>query len=430
MNEDEDMEGAQADDDSRLQKDWRSDLGEFRGLSRHDKGGYLMVLEWFENFRLRLQLPACRETAVQFWRCEVVGKTERETWQLKQWGAALEWYLHWLAACEKMGAEHRSMSEQLRVAVQLAGSRRGLAVRTRKTYSGWVARFGKYAPREEDARSVAVAKAFLTSVVANEECAYSTQKQALNSLAFLFKVVWGHEDPQFGVRLRETEARIPTVLSKREVGELLETLPVRYQLAARLQYGSGLRLAELVRLRVKDVDMRRSSVTVRQGKGDKDRVSILPESLMPHLNEHLKEIKEVWRGDREQDRPGIFIPGALGRKFSKASKDLSWFYLFPSARETLDKETGLRRRSHLHGTVYNGAIKKAAVKANINKRVTSHALRHSFATHLLENGTDLKKIQELMGHELITTTEIYLHVAKTRNGIGVESPLDELDEGG
>jgi integron integrase len=409
---------------------WRKDLAGFRGLSERERAGFLLVLEWFENFRLRHELEAGREAAKAFWRSEVLrdGCT-REAWQLEQWSAAIQWYLNWLGACAEAGADHRSLAERLRVAVHSAGSRRGLARRTKQCYGAWAARYAVFAGGEREAMRVETATRFLTSVVDEEDCAYSTQKQALNALAFFFKQVCGVEEPVFDVKLRKTGTRIPVVLSKGEmqrVFEKLESPDGRYELAARLQYGAGLRLSELVRLRIKDVDVGRGTVTVRCGKGDKDRVTVLPRSLREEVAKHVERVREVWRGDREEGRPGVWLPGALARKFSRAAESFEWFWLFPARQISVDPECGIFRRHHLHGKVYNEAIRRAAAAAGIDKRVTSHALRHSFATHLLENGTDLRTIQELLGHEDISTTEIYLHVATGANGLGVESPLDRL----
>ena len=200
-----------------------------------------------------------------------------------------------------------------------------------------------------------------------------------------------------------------------------------YELAARLQYGAGLRLSELVRLRVQDVDVGRGMLTVRKGKGDKDRVTVLPKSLLGEIAKQIEGAREVWQADRDAGLAGVHIPGALARKFRRAAETFEWFWLFPAKQTSIDPETRTRRRHHLLGPVYNEAIKRAAKAAGIEKRVTSHALRHSFATHLLENGTDLRTIQDLLGHEDISTTEIYLHVAMGANGLGVVSPLDRLE---
>ena len=220
------------------------------------------------------------------------------------------------------------------------------------------------------------------------------------------------------------------MLSKPEtqrVFEQLESSDERYELPARLQYGAGLRLSELVRLRIKDVDLERGTVTVRQGKGDKDRVTVLPQSLREEVAKQVERAREVWRGDREAGRAGVWLPGALARKYRRAAETFEWFWLFPARQISVDPECGIPRRHHLHGQVYNEAIKRAARKAGIEKHVTSHALRHSFATHLLESGLDLRTIQDLLGHEDISTTEIYLHVATGVNGLGVISPLDRLE---
>jgi len=179
---------------------WRKDLAAFRGLSVRDRAGFLILLEWFENFRLRMELEAGREAAKLFWCDEVKGKGhQREAWQLDQWSDAISWYLDWLKACEEAGADHRSLPERMRVAVRTAGARRGLAKRTKACYSAWAARYGKFAETAKNAKSVETATRFLTSLVADEECAYSTQKQALNALAFLFKQLFGIEEPVFGV---------------------------------------------------------------------------------------------------------------------------------------------------------------------------------------------------------------------------------------
>ena len=408
----------------RPRADWRADLKVYRGLSDGERVGFLMLLEWFENFRLRLRLEAGREAAVLFWKEEVVAKGPREDWQLDQWSGALSWYLRWLEACLERGDESRSLSERLRDAVDRAGTRRGLADRTRDCYGAWVARFGRFAKDEVAVRCPQVASRFLESVVKDEECAYSTQKQALNALAFFFKAVLGHEEVRFAVKLRKTNARVPTVLCREELKELFENLSGRYLLAGQLQYGAGLRLSELMRLRIKDLDLKRGMLTIRKGKGDKDRVTVLPKSLVEPLRAHLKEVRALWQKDRDSGCPGVFIPGALGRKFARGGEEWGWFYLFPAAQMSMDRRAGVRRRHHLLGDVYNEKIREAAVLAGNHKRVTSHALRHSFATHLLEDGTDLRTIQELLGHEDITTTEIYLHVAMDASGLGVTSPLD------
>lgn len=238
---------------------WRADLSEFRGLSDQQKTGFLLVLEWFENFRLRHELEAGRTAARLFWKTEVQRDDRtREPWQLEQWESAVQWYLNWLDACAAAHADHRSLPERLRVAVYSAAARRGHARRTKQCYGAWLARYGKFAKTDREAMQVATATRFLGSVVDDEDHAYSTQKQALNALAFFFKRVCGIEEPRFDVKLRKTGTRIPVVLSKQETQKVIEKLEQpsaipkktdnKYGLPARLQYGAGLRRSELVRL--------------------------------------------------------------------------------------------------------------------------------------------------------------------------------------
>ena len=417
----------------KLRRCWRKDLSEFRGLRERERTGFLLVLEWFENFRLRHDLPAGREAVRTFWRTEVLREERpREDWQLEQWEAALQWYLKWLEACRETGADHRSLPERVRVAVQSAGARRGLALSTKRCYGGWAARYAYFGEGERDLLQVETASRFLTSVVEDEDCAYSTQKQALNAMAFFFKHVCGLEEPVFAVKLRKTGTRVPVVLSKNETHRLIANLEEperssgRYGLPARIQYGAGLRRSELVRLRIKDIDLDRGTLTVHQGKGDKDRMTVLPKSLQEAVAAQIELARAVWQRDRETGLAGVHIKGALGRMHRRNAESFEWFWLFPAQQTSIDPETNTRRRHHLHAKVYGTAIKRASRAVGIEKRVTSHALRHSFATHLLEAGADLRTIQELLGHEHITTTEIYLHVALGSNGLGVTSPLDEL----
>ena len=192
---------------------WRKDLAEFRGLSERERAGFLLVLEWFENFRLRHELSADRAAARLFWKSEVKREgREREPWQLQQWADAIIWYLSWLAACASAGADPRSLAERLRSSVHSAGARRGLAPRTKQCYGAWAARYAAFAGGERAVMKVETATRFLTSVVVDEDCAYSTQKQALNALAFFFKQVLGMKEPVFDVKLRDTGTRIPVVL--------------------------------------------------------------------------------------------------------------------------------------------------------------------------------------------------------------------------
>jgi integron integrase len=264
----------------------------------------------------------------------------------------------------------------------------------------------------------------LESLVTQRRVSFSTQKQALNALVFFFKDVCGLEEVDLEVRLRKTPKRIPVVLSFREIAAILEKLPERSRLAAELQYGCGLRLREVVNLRIKDIDLDRRQLTVRGGKGDQDRVTVLPAALRLKLEEWKERVRLVHDEDRRQAVPGVGLPNALGRKMPKAGERWEWFWLFPSEQLSVDPVSGIIRRHHYHPESYARMIRNAAARAGIEKRVTSHALRHSFATHLLEAGTDIRTLQELLGHSDVSTTMIYTHVAVNGSATGVVSPLD------
>lgn len=404
---------------------WREDLEASRDLSEKEKRSIAFVVGWFEDWRQRSRLSPGRETARRFWAEQVKSK-EREKWQLDQWQEGIEWYLRWLSLCVKRGGDGRSLGERLRDAVEKVGARRGLARRTRDTYGSWAARFGGWAGTEKRAMDDGVARDWLAHIVSNEGLSFSTQKQALNAIVFFFRDVCGVADPDLRVTMRETEQRIPVVLDVPEVLSLFRELSGSRRLAAELQYGTGLRLNELVSLRIKDLDLKRGIVVVRGGKGDKDRVTVIPESLHDAIQEQKQKCRELFQADRDARRSGVALPGALSRKFPKAGERWEWFWLFPAARESKDPESEIIRRHHIHASPYGAAIRDAAARAGIEKRVTSHALRHSFATHLLERGVDIRTIQELLGHAEVSTTEIYTHVAKGMNKRGVKSPLDSV----
>jgi len=233
-----------------------------------------------------------------------------------------------------------------------------------------------------------------------------TRSIILNAIVHFFKHVCGVENPVFDIKLKKTSQRVPVVLSKGETHRILSDMGMsepRYSLAAALQYGAGLRLSELISLRIKDVD--RGPLAVRQGKGNKDRMTVIPKSLRDVLSKRIEEVRKVWESDRVEGQPGVYLPGGLARKFRAAAKEFAWYWLFPAPKISRDPASGVVRRHHLHSDVYAKAVKRAAARVKIDKRVTTHAFRHSFATHLLEAGADLRTIQEVLGHEDITTTE-------------------------
>lgn len=408
--------------------DWREDLAASRDLSRMEIDAYGYVLGWLESFRLRHGLAPGREAAKLWWN-ETTKAKERPEWQLRQWAEAVRWYLSWLEHCEVSGGDGRSVAERLKIAVHGAGARRGLALRTRQSYAGWVGRYGAFVDNVRGVMDLANAREFLSWLVTHEKVAFSTQKQALNALSFFFRAVCGLENPDLGVKLKKTAQRQPVVLNRRELMGLIDKLEDRYKTPALLQYGAGLRLKELVQLRIKDVDVTSGMVTVRAGKGDKDRVSVIPNCLKDSLVAEIARSREFWELDRLNGVPGVALPGALARKMPRAGAKWAWMWLFSSDHLSRDPLSGLMLRHHLQGKAYAEAIRRAAERAEIPKRVTSHALRHAFATDLLRSGTDIRTLQELLGHADVKTTEIYVHAAEIGNGKGVKSPLDAVAAG-
>lgn len=405
--------------------DWREDLSCSRDLARREIDAYGYVLGWMEDWRVKKDLPAGREAARAWWR-EVAKAKERPGWQLRQWEEAIVWYLSWLEICLREGGDGKGVPERLKDAVHHAGARRGLALKTRQTYGGWLARFGAYAGTEQRVLDEAVAREWLTVLVAKEKVAFATQKQALNALAFFYRDVCGREEVDLQVKMRRTATRQPVILNRSELMGVIEKLEDRYKTPALLQYGAGLRLKELVGLRLQDVDLERGVVTIRAGKGDKDRETVIPNCLKDALSQKIEESLRYWEEDRRNGVAGVALPGALARKMSRCGEKEAWHWLFCAADLSKDPESGVVRRHHLHPKVYAEAISRAAEKAGIRKRVTTHALRHAFATDLIRGGTDIRTVQELLGHSDVKTTEIYAHAAEIGNDRGVKSPLDQL----
>jgi integron integrase len=298
--------------------------------------------------------------------------------------------------------------------------------RTEEAYLGWIRRFilfhGKRHPRELGPPEVT---AFLSSLAARGVSA-STQNQALSSVLFLYEVVFGERLGWMNDIVRaQRPARLPVVLARDEVGSLLSRLRGPMWLMASLMYGAGLRLLECVELRVKDIDFNRGEVTIRDGKGGKDRLTMLPSAMKEPLREHLARVKAQHESDLVNGHGSVALPGALRSKYPNAEREWAWQWMFPATRFYVDRVTGDRRRHHLHESVLQRAVKEAVRAAGIAKPATCHTLRHSFATHLLEAGYDIRTIQELLGHRDVSTTMVYTHVLN-QGGRGVRSPLDQL----
>lgn len=299
------------------------------------------------------------------------------------------------------------------------------SLRTEQAYVGWIRRFilfhGKRHPRELAAAQV---EAFLTSLAVDRHVAAATQHQALAALLFLYIEVLGLDLPWLdNIQRAKKPKRLPVVLTGAEAGRVLAHLDGSHALMARLLYGTGMRLMEGVRLRVKDVEFARREIVVRGGKGDKDRVTMLPELLVAPLAEHLRRVRILFDEDRAAGLPGVYLPNALERKYPNAGREWGWFWVFPARRPAKDPRSGIVRRHHAHEQALQRAIKRAVSEAGIVKPASTHTLRHSFATHLLQSGYDIRTVQELLGHKDVQTTMIYTHVLN-RGGRGVVSPLD------
>lgn len=299
------------------------------------------------------------------------------------------------------------------------------SARTEKAYVGWIRRFvifhGKRHPETMGELEIG---AFLSSLATEAKVAASTQNQALAALLFLYQEVLGRELRWIGDLVHaKRPAHVPVVLTPAEVVTLLAGLTGPTALVGSLLYGSGLRLLEALRLRAKDVDFGRREIVVRRGKGQKDRHTVLPAKLVDALRDHLEVVRAQHTSDVEEGHGFVELPEALRRKYPSAPREWAWQWIFPATRTYVDGATHETRRHHLHETVIQKEIRRAAAAARIPKHVTPHTLRHSFATHLLESGYDIRTIQELLGHRDVSTTMIYTHVLNRGAG-GVRSPLD------
>lgn len=299
------------------------------------------------------------------------------------------------------------------------------SIRTEKSYVDWIRRFilfhGKRHPRDMGAPEV---EAFLTHLAARKNVAASTQNQAFSALLFLYRDVLGQQlDAVQNVERARKPARLPVVLTGSEVHAVLAHLDGMNWLMASLLYGSGLRLMECVRLRIKDVEFSRGEILVHNGKGAKDRVTMLPEALLDPLAQQVRRTEERHRQDLAAGYGAVWLPHALARKYPAAPTEPGWQYVFPASRLSVDPRSGITRRHHADEQGLQRSVKKAVRRAGLRKPASCHTFRHSFATHLLESGYDIRTVQELLGHSDVRTTMIYTHVLN-RGGKGVRSPLD------
>ena len=303
--------------------------------------------------------------------------------------------------------------------------KRHYSYRTEKQYVGWIVRFVEFHDgRHPKTLGGAEVEAFLSHLATTMDVAAATQAQALAALLFLYKRVLQIDLPWLGnVTRTRRPKRLPVVLTREEVRRLLNNLHGQYRTVAMLLYGSGLRLLEALRLRVKDVDLSTRTVVVRDGKGFKDRVTVLPNPLVGPLKIRIARLREVHDASVEAGFGGVELPHALRRKYPRAHVDFAWQYIFPAAHPSRDPRTGAWRRHHLHEQSMQRMMREAVRRSGLDKPASCHTLRHCFATHLLESGSDIRTVQELMGHASVKTTQIYTHVLK-RGGLAARSPLD------
>jgi integron integrase len=299
------------------------------------------------------------------------------------------------------------------------------SLRTEEAYTYWIRQYILYhGKRHPEAMGAPEVEAYLNHLAVYRKVSSSTQNQSLAALLFLYRHVLGIELPWLNNLTRAKPAkRLPVVLSRDEMNRLLGLLEGTTQLMAKLLYGTGLRINELHQLRIKDIDFERREIIVRAGKGNKDRHTLLPLSLVEPLKAHLVRVRALYEQDRKAELPGIALPYALQTKYPNAGKEWGWQWIFPAKWLSTDPLSKIVRRHHTHEQALQRAIKRAVHQAGISKPATPHTFRHSFATHLLESGYDIRTVQELLGHNDVSTTQIYTHVLN-RGGSGVISPLD------
>ncbi len=301
------------------------------------------------------------------------------------------------------------------------------SIRTEQAYLDWVKRFVLFQQKRHPAEmGAAEVEAFLTHLAVAGKVSASTQNQAKAALLFLYREVLEIQLPWLdNVEQAKVPRRLPVVLTQAEVKNLLDRMKGTHQLIAKLLYGTGMRLMECMRLRVKDVEFDRRELIVRDGKGFKDRMTMLPDSLLEPLKVHLARVKALHHDDLQAGFGSVYLPDALERKYPNAGREWGWQYIFPSTKLSVDPRSGVTRRHHADEKTIQRAIKQALRDADISKPASPHTLRHSFATHLLQSGYDIRTVQELLGHKDVATTMIYTHVLN-RGGKGVLSPLDNL----
>ena len=419
--------------------DWKDGLLKIRDIEQRKWVG--IVVRWYLDYCKTEGLEISAQSAADF-----LTWLERErapsTWALRQWHNYIIWFMNGgtmpvqkpqynkrkarIQSCPESRTPIANVLDSWENQLVRSIRKENLLLRTEQTYRGWLKRYLKWlGDREVQDHPEKQITGFLEHLAVSELVAYNTQRQALNALMFFYKTTLGMQIGQLRFPRANKRKRLPVVLSIEEVRRLLLHMQGTPALMAKIAYGGGLRVSELVRLRYKDVDLDRHQIHIRAGKGDKDRQTTLPESVIPLMEIHMERLRSLFKKDLEDELPGVFLPESLARKYPSAGRQIQWQWFFPNAKVQKDPRTGIIRRHHVTAGAFQKAIYRASKASGINKRVTPHVLRHSFATHLLESGTDIRTVQDLLGHSKIQTTQIYLHVM-SRPGLGVRSPLDNV----
>ncbi len=407
--------------------DWFEVL-EASGLPETVRRSHTITIRWYLKWCRDKKVCACFDTVIDFLET-MKGLKSPSPAMLENWKEALRWFFRNGKKQGESGGESKW--------IDVSGTWEGDLIRklrienkakkTEETYVGWCHRFmgWKRADSTRGLKAEDVA-GYLDYLAVDKRLSASSQRQALNALVYWFTGVLEIELPDMmDYRKGRVSRSLPVVLSQSEVSKLLEGMEGTEKLMASVQYGAGLRISELLRLRVKDVDLENGYIVVRRGKGFKDRKSLLPESLIPAIRTHLARLKELHLRDREERVPGTYLPPEIARRYPNAGILWEWQWVWPSRKLSLDPREGIVRRHHVMGNHYQRSFKEAARRAGIAKAVSTHALRHSFATHMLEAGTDIRTVQDLLGHQSVETTQIYTHVMR-RPGLGITSPMDRL----
>lgn len=410
---------------------WATEL-EACELPSRDKSSFEITIKWYFGFCSRSRSRASFASAKAF--IDTVKREKKpQSFQLESWRNALRWFFR---NAERLDGEidlspvvdiqeataadwQKEMLRVLRV--------RKYAYETEKSYFSWACRFVAYSKCEDPGTlGEGDVKRYLDFLACHSNVSASTQRQALNSLVFLLREVYRKPLGDFSEYLRaKVRVKLPVVLTRREIDAVVGQLQDKMSLMGRVQYGAGLRVSELCRLRIKDIDFERMTISVNDGKGGKSRQTLLAKSLKGELMDHLEWARQLFAEDRREGKRGVYLPHGLERKYPGAAKEWGWFWVWPSRQSSTDPRSpdAGESRHHILPKTYQNQFKSAVRKSGIAKQATSHALRHSFATHLLESGIDIRRVQELLGHADIATTQKYLHVMRPSED-AVESPLD------